>query len=87
MLDMDLDRKEKEKELADTQRQKGHIDDYDAQIRAMMFDKRAAPTNRVRTEEEIAKEKAEEMEARLVLISLARFVFFSLFFFFFPFLK
>lgn len=57
LLTMDTDRKEKEKALEAEQKAQGLVDDYDAQIRAMMFDKRAAPTNRVKTEAEIEEEK------------------------------
>lgn len=77
LLTLDTDRKEKERQLADEQKKKGEVDDYDAQIRAMMFDKRAAPTNRVKTEEEMQAEKAEALAAQKVPLTGSLVTFYS----------
>ena len=38
-------------------------DDYDKNVKSLMFEAKATPTNRLKTEEEIAKEEKEKLEA------------------------
>lgn len=42
--------------------QRGQSDDYDVTVRELAFEKRGQPTNRMKTEEEVAKEEKEKLE-------------------------